>query len=222
MKTKLLVLTFIFFIICAFFACGNVTDNDAENEVVLLNETNETESSEPLQTEEIEPPTITVSAEENILDVEDADPYEKGMQYELYGYKERRRARFENWTQEELDLYWDLKKNAMKTVAPIAKEMSEKGWENILCYQGFNENYPKGAIYYVNEEEEFAPVVYVLEAEVNHVYLIVPIIFTEEYPEGKITRVMYTGGRDWSPGKGRELEIVDAYDADLWSTMYSY
>lgn len=222
MKTKLLVLPLIFVIICVLVACRNVSGDDVENEAILPNEINPTDSSDVLPTEEIEPPNVTESAEENILDVEDAARFIDGMQYELYGYAERRKARSKDWTQEDFGIYWHLERNAMKTVAPIAKEMSEKGWENIECYQGFNENYPNGAIYYVNEEEELAPVVYVLEAEVNHVYLIVPIIFTEEYPEGKITRVMYTGGRDWSPGKGRELEIVDAYDVDLWSAMYSY
>ncbi len=222
MKTKSLVLSLIFVIICVLVACKNVSGNDVENEAILPNEINPTDSSEVLPTEEIELPNVTESAEENILDVEDAASFIDGMQYELYGYAERRRVRSEAWTQEDFGVYWQLERNAMKTVAPIAKEMSEKGWENIECYQGFNENYPNGAIYYVNEEEELAPVVYVLEAEVNHVHLIVPIIFTEEYPEGKVTRVMYTGGRDWSPGEGRELEIVDAYDVDLWSAMYSY
>ena len=222
MKTKLVVSTLIFVVMCVLVACGNGSGNVAENEIISQNEINQTDSSKSLQTEKIEPPSVTESTEKNILDVEDAASFIDGMQYELYGYAERRRERSKDWTQEDFGVYWHLERNAMKTVAPIAKEMSEKGWENIECYQGFNENYPNGAIYYVNEEEELAPVVYVLEAEVNHVYLIVPIIFTEEYPEGKVTRVIYTGGRDWSPGKGRELEIVDAYDVDLWSAMYSY
>lgn len=138
--------------------------------------------------------------------------------FPIKGYWERRGEITEKWTEEQWSFCFETDKICMETIVPIAKQMAEKRWENIYCHQVIPEKYDDWGIF-LTAEEEYAEVSFALEGSVNGFYIVIPIIFTPEYPDGKITRVIYTGRSNWNP-EGREMEIVDAYDVDLWKSGY--
>lgn len=139
--------------------------------------------------------------------------------YPIKGYLDRHGEITEKWTEEQIDFYFKTNRECMETIVPIAKQMAEKRWENIYCHQVFPEKYDEWGLY-LTAEEEYAEICFALEGSVNGFYIVIPVIFTPEFPEGKITRVIYTGRSNWNPGEGRKTEIVDAYDVDLWKSGY--
>ncbi len=147
------------------------------------------------------------------------ETFDNEERYPIKGYLERHSKICEKWTEEQVDFYFKTNSKCMDTIVPIAKQMSEKRWENIYCHQVFPEKYDEWGIY-LTAEEEYAEICLILEGSVNGFYLVIPVIFTPEFPDGKITRVIYTGRSNWNPGKSREAEIVDAYDVDLWKSGY--
>ena len=159
------------------------------------------------------------------IDIFDVGNY-KGNKYSLSTRAERRKVRMEKWTQEDWELYNSLKENAMETITAIAGEMSDTGWEDITCTV---DNFPEESIefyetcdYFITKEEDTAPLLYVLEGKVYEYRLVVPVIFTKDYPNGKITRLRYDGGRFYSSSGYYTDEIFNPYDADMWSLSTAY
>lgn len=150
----------------------------------------------------------------------------QGNKYSLCARAERRKVRMEKWTEEEWELYDSLKENSMETITAIAGEMSDKGWEDITCTV---DNFPEESIdfyetcdYFLTKEEDTAPLLYILEGKVYEYCIVIPVIFTNEYPQGKITRIRYDGGRFYSSSGYHTDEIFDPYDAKMWSYSTSY
>ena len=139
--------------------------------------------------------------------------------FPIKGYLERYGERTDKWTEEQRSFYFETNYKCMETIVPIAKQMSENRWENIYCHQVIPEKYDEWGLY-LTAEEEYAENLLYLEGSVNGFYIVIPVIFTHEYPDGKMTRVIYTGRSSWNPGEGREMKIVDAYDVDLWKSGY--
>lgn len=139
--------------------------------------------------------------------------------FPITGYLERRLERTEKWTEEQMSFYFETERKCMDTIAPIARKMADMRWENIYCHQTFPEKYDEWGMY-ITSEEEYAEDLFILEGSVNGFYIVIPIIFTPEIPEGKITRIIYTGRSNWYPDEGKEMEIVDAYNVDLWKSGY--
>ena len=156
------------------------------------------------------------SAEQIVLEKEKAVEAER---FPVKGYSERHIEMTEQWTEEQWSFCFDTNRKCMETIVPIAKQVAEKRWENIYCHQSIPEQYDEWGIY-LTAEEEYAENLLYLEGSVNGFYIVIPVIFTPEYPDGKMTRVIYTGRSNWTPGEGREMEIVDAYDVDLWKSGY--
>lgn len=111
--------------------------------------------------------------------------------YPIKGYSERRGERTDKWTEEQRGFYFEINNKCMETIVPIAKQMSEKRWENIYCHQVIPEKYDEWGIY-LTAEEEYAEYLLYLEGSVNGFYIVIPVVFTPECPDGKITRVIYT------------------------------
>lgn len=139
--------------------------------------------------------------------------------FPIKGYPERREEITDKWTEEQTSFYFETNRKCMETIVPIAKQMAEKRWENIYCHQVIPEKYDEWGIY-LTAEEEYAENLFYIEGSVNDFYIVIPMIFTPEIPKGKMTRIIYTGRSNWNPGEGREMEIVDAYDVDLWESGY--
>ena len=159
------------------------------------------------------------------LDTYHVGNYE-GNKYSLSARAERRKVRMEKWTKEDWELYDSLKENSMETITTIAREMSDKGWEDITCTV---DNFPPESIdiyekcdYFITKEEDTAPMFYVLEGKLYEYRLVIPVVFTEEHPNGKITRLRYDGGRFYSSSGYHTDEIFDPYDADMWSLSTAY
>lgn len=150
----------------------------------------------------------------------------EGNKYSLKARAERRKVRMEKWTEEDWELYDSLKENAMETITAIAGEMADKGWKNITCTV---DNFPAERLefyeqsdYFITKEEDTAPLFYVLEGKVYEYSIAIPIIFTKEHPDGKITRLRYDGGRFYSSSGYHTDEIFNPYDADMWSMSTAY
>lgn len=159
----------------------------------------------------------TVPPEQLVLD--EAKPEESDERFPIKGYLERRAERTEKWTEEQMSFYFETERKCMETIVPIARKMADMRWENIYCHQVFPEKYDEWGMY-ITSEEEYAENSFILEGSVNGFYIVIPVIFTPEFPEGKITRVVYTGRSNWHPYEGKEIEIVDAYNVDLWKSGY--
>lgn len=159
------------------------------------------------------------------IDVFDVGNYE-GNKYSLSARAERRKVRMEKWTKEDWELYNSLKENAMETITAIAGKMSDNGWEDITCtVDNFHEEsieFYENCDYFITKEEDTAPLFYVLEGKVYEYRLVIPVIFTKDHPNGKITRLRYDGGRFYSSSGYYTDEIFDPYNADMWSLSTAY
>ena len=78
-----------------------------------------------------------------------------------------------DYTDEER-LYFKLIYNVADAVPIVAKAISDKGWDNIVCKNGFPDEYFNWGIY-ITEEEENAPVICVVEGNMDNSYIIIPI-----------------------------------------------
>ena len=159
----------------------------------------------------------TVPPEQLVLDEAKTEEFDE--RFPIKGYSERRAERTEMWTEEQMSFYFEINRKCMETIAPIARKMADMRWENIYCHQTVPEKYYEWDLY-ITAEEEYAEDLLILEGSVNGFYIVIPVIFTPEVPDGKMTRVIYTGRSNWNPGEGREMEIVDAYNVDLWKSGY--
>lgn len=107
----------------------------------------------------------------------------------------------------------------------ICSEMDQKRWDNININHGYSDELPFLGIYVTEEDEKLE--LYTIKGEVNtYIYLIIIVGFSDEFPDGKIVSTTYVGegGREWHYEECgfEENEIIDAYDQELWLTMWSY
>lgn len=116
-------------------------------------------------------------------------------------------------------LYFKLLDNVSDAIPVIAKAISDKGWDNIVCRRGFPDEYFNWGIH-ITEEEENAPIICVVQGNMDYSYIIIPIIFTSEYPKGKVSRVIYAGSRHCV--ESEDMEILDPFRRETWSQDFSY
>lgn len=120
---------------------------------------------------------------------------------------------------DEKRLYFKLLNNVADTMPIIAKAISDKGWDNIVCEEGFPDKYFNWGVY-MTEEEENAPLTCVVQGNMDYMNIIIPVIFTSEYPYGKVTRVIYAGSRHCV--ESEEMEILDPFRRETWAQDFSY
>lgn len=123
-----------------------------------------------------------------------------------------------DYTDEER-LYFKLLDNVADSVAVIAKAISCKDWENIKCKSGFPDEYYNWGVE-ITEQEKNAPILCVVEGNMDYSYILIPVIFTSEYPYGKVTRVIYAGSRHCV--ESEDMQILDAFRKETWSQDFSY
>lgn len=122
------------------------------------------------------------------------------------------------YTDEER-LYFKLLNNVADSVAVVAKAISDKNWENIKCKNGFPDEYYNWGIE-ITEQEKNAPILCVVEGNMDYSYILIPVIFTSEYLCGKVTRVIYAGSRHCV--ESEDMQILDAFRKETWSQDFSY
>ncbi len=143
----------------------------------------------------------------------DWSPYENPYEYDVF-------------ESPEAGLYFDLDSNGAIAMCKAAKELSEKGWENIVTYRGFpTENFNDANFcLYKQERELFIDTVHATtNGGTNEAVVIIGM--SKDYPDGEIIRVQYSaGGRTFNHvNKGfKRNEIIDAYTTNFWEIAYSY
>ena len=227
MKNFILQLVFCTLVLLILCTCSSEVNLPVVHEESETNNIVETETN---QSDENIVAPVALQDEQEAEDettVKDQDIYDPGeILYGCYEYTNPYSyTRDENGTP-KADLYWQLKRNSIVLINKVASELADKRWEHINFEYGFPDRYHDMAEW-ISESEKNSFLCCV-EGKIleDTVYVIVTLVFSEDNPEGQISRVIYTskGGRGWnhkSAGYG-DLEIVDAYNFKLWQNMTAY
>lgn len=148
-------------------------------------------------------------------------------------------------TSDEQRIYREHIKKANIKIRKICAEMADKNWEKITCfhyvpedfceYEGFKIDFQDFRDLYIESSENPEDYYYTIIGSIpgrggkisQTPLLVVAIIsFDQETSDGVIRSVLYNTEsgfaytESWQHPDGNV--ICDAYDADLWSAMYSY
>lgn len=221
---QLVFCTLVLLILCTCSSEGNlpVVHEESETNNIVETETNQSDENIVSPVDEQDE-----QAMEDETTVKDQDVYDPGeILYGCYEYTSPYLYTREEIETPKYDLYWQLERNAIILINKVACELADKRWEHINFERGFPDRY-HGMAEWISETEKNSHL-YCVEGKIleDTVYVIVTLVFSEDNPEGQISRVIYTskGGRGWnhkSAGYG-DLEIVDAYNFKLWQNMTAY